>query len=112
MDMEMVQFHPRIVVPNSELRALLEEELRGAGGRLTNARGERFMGRYDPRRLERSTRDIVTRACYVEITEGRGTPADGVWLDVNHLGRAFVEREFPGMVERSAPPDMTWQPGP
>ena len=103
MDMEMVQFHPTgIVVQGSELHgALLEEGLRGAGGRLTNARGERFMERYDPRRLERSTRDIVTRACYVEITEGRGTPAEGVWLDVSHLGREFVEREFPGMVERS-----------
>jgi succinate dehydrogenase / fumarate reductase flavoprotein subunit/fumarate reductase flavoprotein subunit len=103
MDMEMVQFHPTgIVVPHSELHgALLEEGLRGAGGRLTNARGERFMERHDPKRLERSTRDIVTRACYLEITEGRGTPAEGVWLDVSHLGRELVEREFPGMVERS-----------
>ncbi len=103
MDMEMVQFHPTgIVVQGSELHgAVLEEGLRGAGGRLTNARGERFMERYDPARLERSTRDIVTRACYLEIMEGRGTPAGGVWLDASHLGREFVEREFAGMVERS-----------
>lgn len=103
MDMEMVQFHPTgIVVQGSELHgSVLEEGLRGAGGRLTNARGERFMERYDPQRLERSTRDVVTRACYVEIMEGRGTPAGGVWLDVSHLGREFIEREFAGMVERS-----------
>lgn len=114
MDMEMVQFHPTgLVVPGSELHgALLEEGLRGAGGRLTNACGERFMERYDSKRLERSTRDIVTRACYVEIMEGRGTPAEGVWLDVSHLGREFVEREFPGMVERSRAAGFDLSAGP
>ncbi|MGH2372548.1 MAG: FAD-binding protein, partial [bacterium] len=103
MDMEMVQFHPTgIVVEGSELHgAPLEEGLRGAGARLFNARGERFMERYDSQRLERSTRDVVSRACYQEVTEGRGTPAGGVWLDMSHLGAAFVEREFPGMVERT-----------
>jgi succinate dehydrogenase / fumarate reductase flavoprotein subunit/fumarate reductase flavoprotein subunit len=103
MDMEMVQFHPTgIVVEGSELNgAVLEEGLRGAGGHLFNARRERFMERYDPVRMERATRDIVTRACYLEIMEGRGTPARGVWLDLSHLGAAFVERGFPGMVERS-----------
>jgi len=103
IDMEMVQFHPTgIVVEGSELHgAVIEEGVRGAGGRLFNARGERFMTRYDPVRLERSTRDIVTRACYLEIVEGRGTPAGAVLLDLSHLGAAMVEREFPGMVERS-----------
>jgi succinate dehydrogenase / fumarate reductase flavoprotein subunit/fumarate reductase flavoprotein subunit len=103
IDMEMVQFHPTgLVVEGSELNgAVLEEGLRGAGGRLFNASGERFMQRYDADRMERSTRDIVTRACYLEIADGRGTPAGAVWLDLSHLGAEFVEREFPGMVERT-----------
>src|SRR5438876_6770766 len=64
-DMEMVQFHPTgLVVPNSLMTgALLEEGLRGAGGRLLNGTGERFRGRYAPTRMERSTRDLVARAC-------------------------------------------------
>jgi succinate dehydrogenase / fumarate reductase flavoprotein subunit/fumarate reductase flavoprotein subunit len=59
------------------------------------------MERYDAARMERSTRDIVTRACYLEVAEGRGTPSGAVWLDLSHLGAGFVEREFPGMVERT-----------
>jgi fumarate reductase flavoprotein subunit len=101
-DMEMVQFHPTgLVVPGSLMTgALLEEGLRGAGGRLLNAPGERFMARYDPERLERSTRDMVARAAYTEVLEGRGTAHGGVWIDVSHLGAAFVERNFRGMVKR------------
>ncbi len=101
-DMEMVQFHPTgLIVPNSLMTgALLEEGLRGAGGRLLNGRGERFMERYDPARLERSTRDRVARACFTEVLEGRGTPHGGVWIDVSHLGAAVVERSFRGMVKR------------
>ena len=79
---------------------MLEEGLRGAGAHLRNAHGERYMARYDPERLERSTRDVVSRSGYQEITAGRGTPAGGVWIDVSHLGAANVRRQFPGMVER------------
>ncbi len=101
-DMEMVQFHPTgLVVPNSLMTgALLEEGLRGAGGRLLNGTGERFMGRYDPTRMERSTRDLVARACFTEVQEGRGSPNGGVWIDVSHLGAKTVEANFRGMVRR------------
>ncbi len=101
-DMEMVQFHPTgLIVPNSLMTgALLEEGLRGAGGRLFNGRGERFMERYDSARMERSTRDLVARASYTEVLEGRGTPHGGVWIDVSHLGAKTVETNFRGMVKR------------
>ena len=101
-DMEMIQFHPTgLVVPGSLMTgALLEEGLRGAGGQLRNGLGERFMARYDAARLERSTRDLVARASFTEIVEGRGTPNGGVWIDVSHLGAEVVERNFRGMVSR------------
>jgi fumarate reductase flavoprotein subunit len=101
-DMEMVQFHPTgLVIPGSLMTgALLEEGLRGAGGHLRNGQNERFMERCDPARMERSTRDLVSRASYLEISEGRGTPNGGVWIDVSHLGADVVERNFRGMVKR------------
>jgi len=101
-DMEMIQFHPTgLVIPDSLITgALLEEGLRGAGGHLRNGRGERYMERYDPARMERSTRDLVARASFLEVTEGRGTPNGGVWIDVSHLGAEVVERSFRGMVRR------------
>src|SRR3989441_4476455 len=100
-DMEMVQFHPTgLVIPGSLMTgALLEEGLR-AGGHLRNGRGERFMERYDPRRMERSTRDLVARAAFLEVAEGRGTPNGAVWIDVSHLGAEVVETNFRGMVKR------------
>src|SRR3989449_1822752 len=102
MDMEMVQFHPTgLVVPGSRLNgALLEEGLRGAGAHLFNGRGERYMERDDPEREERSTRDRVSRAGFMEIMAGRGTENGGVWVDVSHLGAEFVEKNFAGMRER------------
>jgi len=101
-DMEMVQFHPTgLIVPNSLMTgALLEEGLRGAGGHLINGQGERFMKRHDAVRMERSTRDLVARASFTEVLEGRGTPNGGVWIDVSHLGAAAVEKSFRGMVKR------------
>jgi fumarate reductase flavoprotein subunit len=101
-DMEMIQFHPTgLVIPGSLMTgALLEEGLRGAGGHLRNGAGERFMARHDPARMERSTRDLVARASFLEVAEGRGTPNGGVWIDVSHLGADVVERTFRGMVKR------------
>ena len=102
MDMEMVQFHPTgLVVPGSRLNgALLEEGLRGAGAHLFNGLGERYMERYDPERKERSTRDRVSRAGFMEIMAGRGTENGGVLIDVSHLGAEFVEKNFAGMRDR------------
>jgi len=59
------------------------------------------MARYDPERMERSTRDVVSRAGYTEIMAGRGTPDGGVMIDISHLGRAEVEQRFAGMVART-----------
>jgi succinate dehydrogenase/fumarate reductase flavoprotein subunit len=104
VDMEMMQFHPTgILAGASRLSGMvLEEGLRGAGAYLVNARGERFMMRYDPQRMERATRDVVSRSEYVEIMEGRGTPSGGVYIDASHLGADFVAKTFPGMVRRCA----------
>lgn len=102
LDMEMSQFHPTgLIAPGSRLNgSVIAEELRAAGGRLYNARNERFMERYDPVRIERATRDEVSRGCYFEIAQGRGTHNGGVWLDVSNLGAAQVGALFPGMLER------------
>ena len=102
VDMEMVQFHPTgLVAGRSRLNgSLLEEGLRGSGARLYNGLGERFMERYDPERLERSTRDRVARSSFMEIMAGRGTENNAVYIDASHLGAEFVEEKFPGMVER------------
>jgi len=102
IDMEMVQFHPTgLLAADSRMTGtVLEEGLRGAGGRLFNGRQERFMERYDPERLERSTRDVVARSSYLEIQAGRGTTNGGVLIDMSHLGAEFVEKHFPGMVKR------------
>ncbi len=104
VDMEMMQFHPTgILAGASRLSGMvLEEGLRGAGGYLLNAAGERFMARYDPVRMERSTRDVVSRSSYLEIMAGRGTPAGGVYIDASHLGADFIAKTFPGMVRRCA----------
>ncbi len=101
MDMEMVQFHPTgLLAANAQITGtVLEEGLRGAGATMTNALGERFMQRYDPRG-ERATRDIVSRGGYLEIVAGRGTPEGGVWLDISHRGADFVMQNFRGMTLR------------
>ena len=95
-DAELVQFHPSgLIAPENAAGTLVSEAARGEGGVLRNALGERFMARYDPDRMELSTRDRVALAAYTEIKEGRGTPAGGVWLDVSHLPRETVMRRLP-----------------
>jgi fumarate reductase flavoprotein subunit len=103
-DMEMVQFHPTGLLAGPDTRmtgTVLEEGLRGSGGRLIDATGERFMLAYDPR-AERATRDIVSRAMMDRIRKGHASPNGGLWIEMGHLGPDNVRREFKGMVERCA----------
>jgi fumarate reductase flavoprotein subunit len=103
-DMEMVQFHPTGLLAGPDTRmtgTVLEEGLRGSGGHLLNGSQERFMYNYDPK-LERATRDIVSRAIYSEMRAGRTTPNGGVYIKMSHLGPEKVARQFKGMVERCA----------
>lgn len=95
-DPELVQFHPSgIVEPESAAGTLISEAARGEGGQLRNALGERFMERYDPARMELSTRDRVALAAYTEIAEGRGTENGAVLLDVSHLPRETIMTKLP-----------------
>ncbi len=98
MDMELVQFHPTgMVAPEEVAGTLVSEAVRGEGGHLFNALGERFMERYDPSRMELSSRDRVALATYTEIHEGRGGPNGGVFLDITHRGKAFILEKLPRM---------------
>ncbi|HTN57857.1 MAG TPA: FAD-binding protein [Protaetiibacter sp.] len=95
-DAELVQFHPSgILEPADAAGTLVSEAARGEGGILRNALGERFMERYDPERMELSTRDRVALASYTEIAEGRGTENGGVLLDVSHLPRETIFEKLP-----------------
>ncbi|HWD47768.1 MAG TPA: FAD-dependent oxidoreductase [Actinomycetota bacterium] len=97
-DMELVQFHPTgMVAPEEAAGTLVTEAVRGEGGHLKNALGERFMARYDPERMELSARDRVALANYTEITEGRGGPNGGVFLDITHLGKDAILERLPRM---------------
>src|SRR6201991_1752824 len=95
-DAELVQFHPSgILEPENAAGTLVSEAARGEGGILRNALGELFMDRYDPERMELSTRDRVALAAYTEIKEGRGTPRGGVSLDRSHLPRETIMSRLP-----------------
>ena len=98
MDMEFVQFHPTgMVWPPGVQGLLVTEAVRGEGGILRNKNGERFMERYDPKRMELSTRDVVARAIYTEVKEGRGTEHGGAFLDISHQPAEYVKRKLPSM---------------
>jgi succinate dehydrogenase / fumarate reductase flavoprotein subunit len=97
-DMELVQFHPTgMVAPEEAAGTLVTEAVRGEGGQLKNALGERFMARYDPERMELSARDRVALANYTEITQGRGGPNGGVFLDITHLAKDKILERLPRM---------------
>ena len=98
MDMELVQFHPTgMVAPEEAAGTLVTEAVRGEGGHLYNALGERFMTRYDADRMELSTRDRVALANYTEIAEGRGGPHGGVFLDITHAPKELIVTKLPRM---------------
>ncbi|MEF8900540.1 MAG: FAD-dependent oxidoreductase [Halovenus sp.] len=104
MDAEFVQFHPTGMVGRRYGEEwdgrLVTEAVRGEGGRLYNAEGERFMERYSPDQMELDARDVVARAIAKEIAEGRGTENGGVFLDISHRDRSFIEERLPRMAER------------
>tara|TARA_B100000965_G_C19578102_1_gene752242 strand:+ start:288 stop:2039 length:1752 start_codon:yes stop_codon:yes gene_type:complete len=98
IDMEMVQFHPSgMVLPEEIEGTLVTEAVRGEGGKLINNKGERFMKKYDPKRMELSTRDKVAIANYTEIIEGRGTKNGGVFLDISHKSKEFIMEKLPSI---------------
>ncbi|MBA3307785.1 MAG: succinate dehydrogenase flavoprotein subunit [Chloroflexi bacterium] len=96
-DMEFYQFHPTGIVG---IGILLSEAARGEGGYLRNGDGERFMERYAPTLMELAPRDMVSRAIYMEIREGRGVEGqDYVHLDLTHLGKEVIDSKLPDITE-------------
>jgi succinate dehydrogenase / fumarate reductase, flavoprotein subunit len=113
-DMEFVQFHPTgMVWPPGVQGILVTEAVRGEGGMLRNKQGERFMERYDAKNMELSTRDLVARAIYTEVREGRGTEHGGAYLDISHKPAEYVKRKLPSMYHQFkelADVDITKEP--
>ncbi|MFQ5621043.1 MAG: FAD-dependent oxidoreductase, partial [Candidatus Nanoarchaeia archaeon] len=101
IDMEMLQFHPTgMIWPQSARGLLVTESVRGDGGVLLNTNNERFMKKYDPERMELSARDVVARANYTEIKEGRGTERGGVYLDITHKSKDYLNKRLPKMIQQ------------
>jgi L-aspartate oxidase len=90
-DIEFVQFHPTALHVEGAPRFLLSEALRGDGGHLLNAQGERFMGRYHPME-DLAPRDVVSRSIMAEMNRTGGSH---VFLDLSHLPPAHVRERFP-----------------
>jgi succinate dehydrogenase / fumarate reductase flavoprotein subunit len=96
-DMEMFQIHPTGIY---KMGILISEAVRGEGGILINSEGERFMERYAPTIKDLAPRDMVSRAIYQEIKEGRGIDGkDYVYLDVRHLDPEIIETKIPDVTE-------------
>ena len=97
-DMEFVQFHPTGIYGSG---CLITEGVRGEGGFLVNAEGERFMERYAPSAKDLASRDVVSRSMTIEIREGRGVGANGdhILLHLDHLDPAIIEERLPGILE-------------
>lgn len=117
MDTEFVQFHPTgMTMPEGVGEEwsgrLVTEAVRGEGGELYNADGERFMEEYAPDQMEVAGRDVVARAIEQEIREGRGTDSGGVYLDISDKDAEYLEENLPRMYERfeNVGIDMAEQP--
>jgi succinate dehydrogenase / fumarate reductase flavoprotein subunit len=97
-DMEFVQFHPTGIYGAG---CLITEGVRGEGGVLRNAGGERFMERYAPNAKDLASRDVVSRAMTIEIREGRGVGPhlDHLHLHLEHLGADVIAKRLPGIAE-------------
>jgi succinate dehydrogenase / fumarate reductase flavoprotein subunit len=116
LDLEFVQFHPTGMAGGRYGEEwdgrLVTEAVRGEGGRLFNAEGERFMERYSPDQMELDARDVVARAIAREVREGRGTEHGGVYLDISHRDADDIRERLPKMYERfqSLGVDITEEP--
>ena len=97
-DMEFWQFHPTGVAGAG---VLITEGVRGEGGILLNANGERFMERYAPTLKDLAPRDFVSRSMDQEIKEGRGCGPhkDHVMLDLRHIGAETIMKRLPSILE-------------
>jgi succinate dehydrogenase / fumarate reductase, flavoprotein subunit len=95
-DMEFFQFHPTGIAGKG---MLITEGVRGEGGYLVNSEGERFMERYAPHAKDLASRDVVSRAIFTEVREGRGCgpERDYVLLKLDHLGAEVVKKRLPGI---------------
>lgn len=110
IDLEYVQFHPTVFFKKNAPRFLVTEALRGEGGVLVNARGERFVDRVDPRG-SLAPRDIVARAIHLELAASGEACA---YLDLSAMKPEFIRDRFPTVLARCAEHgvDVTREPIP